>query len=217
MNQITIAQIEPLFAEAGFSPYKGLLWYSCSGGLLRIVGFEKKTSDYSALYCIHPLFDYHDTLILTYGDDLLHRAIRLHQSDYGDLILRKEMPSDEFDKHFSNVMRVFENEIIPFLIRIKNVDDLCDALERSKMFFAPAPAVLRLRAYCKLYAGHDSDSRKLFGAYADSLKNSVYKDTAALLSEPNTLTKLIGTAPEEAHRLLQNNVERSMSCLHIKG
>ena len=147
MNQITAAQIEPLFAEAGFRRYKGLLWYSCGGGLLRIAGFEKKTSDYSALYCIHPLFDYHDTLILTYGDDLLHRAKRLHLSDYGEYILRKEMPSDEFDGHLSNVMRVFENEIIPFLNRIKNADDLCGALERSKMFFAPVPAVLRLRAY----------------------------------------------------------------------
>ncbi len=208
-DRMIIMTFEAFAISHGFKNRKKLFWYSYSNGLLRVIGFHKKSFKYETLYFIQPLYDYNECFVLDYGDVLTRR----YSNDAINLSLYMDSSEEIIKSNIVNNMRCLEKQIIPTLNMISGFDDIMSAIKKG-FFFCGKSNILRLKAYSSLYEKNYLEAANLFEEYIWYEKNKGYC-VETRIDEPSVLLKYLHSSPSETQQILQSNISRSIETLKI--
>lgn len=209
-DKIIIDMFDSIAKSHGYKYRKSLFWYSYHNGILRVIGFHKKSFTYEAIYFIQPLFDFRDCFVLEYGDILVHR----YHNNKKNLLLFSDYDEDVFINNISNNIKYFEKEIIPTLNEICSFDSILAAI-KNQFFFCRSSCKLRLLAYSVLYSQEYAKATELLNQYIQYEKENGYC-IENRIKEPSLLLEYLQDCPSKTQDVLQSNILKSAECLKLK-
>lgn len=214
LKKLIVRSFDPFAKNNGFPFRKTNMWYTVRDGIMLSIGFEFTSCQARALYCIQPLYEYCDHIVLEYGDTVSHQcAVRGLKVD--PYLLYYDLPLTTVASNLQNVISFFLSYVIPVFGNVQTADNIIPIYREKSFFFTQPVNVLKLFAYTLAYSGDYNLASVYFQKYIDefSKQNTL---SSVILNESLYIMDLLKANPDSVHDFLIRNINRSVEALKLK-